>query len=73
MGLAMCPQTYMQQCLWKKKKKNWGQSAFLYETQKGLKQNLFHGTQAVAEQIVNIFLPLLLFSMMNKQKAKALF
>ncbi len=39
--------------------KNWGplwsHSAFLYETQNGHLQKLFHGTQAVAEQIVNMF------------------
>ncbi len=39
--------------------KNWGplwsHSAFLYETQNRHLQKLFHGTQAVAEQIVNTF------------------
>lgn len=39
--------------------KNWGplwsHSAFLYESQNGHLQKLFHGTQAVAEQIVNMF------------------
>lgn len=33
----------------------WSHSAFLYESQNGHLQKLFHGTQAVPEQIVNMF------------------